>query len=196
MHEYPTPAQLHQRAMELWPADSEWDARSSLLRSIEAAVVTGVAELHPKDGRRAANWIGTLHRHEQFWRARERSPREKTRNAATLPDEERWLGEWSRYQRRTTRLVRYQVIRLDVSPSFSWDPQQSAWIANYEACSRHKRMNGSLPRLTSADRDQFVLARWLDRQLGQLRAGALPHRRARLLRELLSDRNQMQIRER
>jgi hypothetical protein len=189
MHEYPTPAQLHQRAMKVWPAGLEWDARSSLLRSIEAELVAGVSELRPKEERRAANWISALHRHEQFWRDRERSPREKTRNLATLPDGERWLGEWGRYQRRTKLLVRYQMIRLDVSPSFSWDPQESAWIANYDACARHRRMNGSLPRLTSADRDEFVLARWLGRQLGQLRAGTASADRARLLLDLLSDHN-------
>ena len=186
MHEYPTPAQLYQRAMKLWPNDSEWDARSSLLRSIEAELVAEVAEPQLKQGRRAANWINTLHRHEQFWRDRERSPREKTRNLATLPDGERWLGEWSRYQRRTKLLVRYQVIRLAVSPSFSWDPQESAWIANYDACARHKRMNGSLPRLTSADRDEFVLARWLGRQLRQLQSGTMPEGRAVLLPSLLN----------
>ena len=186
MHEYPTPAQLHQRAMKLWPDGLEWDARSSLLRSVEAELVSGVDELRLRVGRRAANWISTLQRHEQFWRDIERAPREKTRNPATLPDEERWLGEWSRYQRRTELLNQYQLIRLDISPSFSWDPQESAWIANYDACARHKRMNGSLPRLTSSDRDEFVLARWLGRQLRQLQSGTMPEGRAVLLPSLLN----------
>ena len=186
MHEYPTPAQLYQRAMKLWPAGLEWDTRSLLLRSIEAELVAGVAGLQLKQGRRAANWISALHRHEQFWRGRERAPREKTRNPATLPDEERWLGEWGRYQRRNKKLmVPFQMIRLDVSPSFSWDPQESAWIANCDACMRHKRMNGSLPRLSSTDRDEFVLARWLGRQLGQLQSGTIPKGRVVLLRSLL-----------
>ena len=188
MHKYPTPAQLHHRAIDLWPANREWDAHSMLLRRIQAEHLTGSSALQPKEERRADNWVNSLHRHEQFWRDHERSPREKTRNLATLPDEERRLGEWGRYQRRTKKLLaQYQLIRLDVSPSFFWDPQESAWIANFDACARHKRMNGSLPRLNSTDRDEFVLARWLGRQLRQLQSGTMPEGRATLLRSLLDE---------
>jgi hypothetical protein len=186
VHEYPTPAQLYQHAIDLWPANREWDAHSTQVRLIEAEHLAGSDGLQLKEGRRAANWVNTLHRHEQFWRDHERSPREKTRNLATLPDVERRLGEWGRYQRRTRKLlVHYQLIRLDVSPSFSWDPQESAWIANFDACARHKRMNGSLPHLNSTDRDEFVLARWLGRQLRQLQSGTMPEGRAAILRSLL-----------
>lgn len=187
VHHLTSPTSLHIRAIKLWPTGQPWDPSSVQFRDSEAAV------LDPGNPRavstRSIKWIANLHRHEQFWRGHGRSPRERTRDLSTLPAFERRLGEWARYQRRTEeRLCAFQVIRLDVSPSFRWDPQETRWTHSWEACARHLRKTGSLPRLNSVDAAEFALARWLGRQLRLRRIGMLlPERADRLDRMVRGD---------
>ncbi|MBC7597308.1 MAG: helicase associated domain-containing protein [Kineosporiaceae bacterium] len=188
MQTHPTPSELYRRAIASWPPAEHWDNASLLVRRIEAHHLTGTAP-PPIPGRRlATTWVRSLHRHEQFWRDHLQPPRERTRNLSTLPQSERLLGEWARRQRRTEhRLSRYQILRLEVSPSFAWDPRERAWINNYDACHRHLRKTGTLPYLAGASPEQFALARWLGRQLHALKDGTLPPDRAALLQGLITD---------
>jgi hypothetical protein len=157
-----------------------------LIRSIELAHVTADATTLISAKRRLVNWVVALHRHEDHWRIHRRAPRENTRNRASLPGHERRLAEWARYQRRyQDNLCGYQLLRLDVSPSFQWDPQEAAWKSHFEACLRHRRLTGTLPYLNSSDTVEFTRARWLGRQLRQLKTGTLRPDRAQLLAELL-----------
>jgi len=183
---FPTPVELYERAVRLWKGTTVTDPRSELHQHAEDAIVHHSIEPVRQGVVRALRWIRALHRHEQFWRDHGHSPREKTRNMDALPDSERVMGEWARYQRRTkTQLSTYQLIRLDISPSFQWDPQHSTWISNLQACERHRRATGSLPRLNSKDPEEFALARWLGRQFLALRMGTLPRQRADQLHAVL-----------
>ncbi|WBM79880.1 hypothetical protein KIV56_17190 [Cryobacterium breve] len=137
--------------------------------------------------KRADNWEAALHRYEEFARTHGHTPRENTRDRASLPGVERRLGEWARYQRRyADTLTSFQKIRLDVSPAFNWDPLDSVWQARLADCVRHVRDTGRLPYLNGADPAEFALARWLGRQLRQLQTGTLRTDRAVRLTELLS----------
>jgi hypothetical protein len=111
VHE-PTPKELHLAAVALWPASSDWDSRSIAIRDEDASrSESNCSATHV--GRRPRIWVAALFAYEDFWRAHGRSPREKTRNASTLPAEERRMGEWARYQRRfDDHLCRYQLLRL------------------------------------------------------------------------------------
>ena len=96
------------------------------------------------------------------------------------------MAEWARYQRRLEyELCRFQKIRLDVSPSFEWDPQQAAWDARSLSCIRHVSTTGQLPHLNVTDPAEFANARWLGRQLRHLEVGTLLPDRADRLKELL-----------
>jgi hypothetical protein len=187
MPAYPTARRLQQAAVDLWPAHLAWDRRSVTYRDADKAGSDGADLSNPP--RRAELWVAALHRYEAFWRDQGRRPRERTRNLATLPAQERRMGEWARYQRRTLeQLCRYQLTRLGVSPAFVWDPQEADWQANFEACSRYLRITATLPRLTAADPNTFALARWLGRQLKELQTGRLPVGRANRLDQLLTGR--------
>jgi hypothetical protein len=181
--------ELAARAIGLWPSEWEWDRQSTLYRDADLQQA-GDAEVSTRAGnKRPHNWVAALRRYELFRMQHLRNPREKTRNAATLPDEERRLGEWARYQRRfDDNLCRYQLLRLDVSPAFAWDPQEESWQRNLLACARHRRVTGVLPRLNSADPLELSLARWLNRQLRRQQTGTLPPSRAKRLDALLTDR--------
>lgn len=103
-------------------------------------------------------------------------------------DEERHLGEWARYQRRFEGgLNAYQRARLDVSPAFEWDPLDRAWNERFEECERFVAAHRTLPRLHAADRAEFVLARWLGRQLLRLRNGRLERARTQKLLRLIRE---------
>ncbi len=178
---------LHRRAFEAWAAEATVsDASMSYVMAERGRVSAG----RPNDGRtpkRAVNWVQTLHRYEDFWGVNGRSPRENTRNRDDLPDNERRMGEWARYQRRfSSRLTAYQVIRLDVSPAFQWEPQDAAWRLRLEECVAHVSATGQLPYLSSRSGAEFALARWLGRQLRDRRAGVLTEDRDKLLRDFLS----------
>lgn len=182
MQDYPTALQLLHRA-ERRQENHPWDLRSATYRDAEAAIVAAVTG----GARNALVWVSTLHRYEQFWREEGRSPRENTRNRQALPAPERRLGEWARYQRRyRDGLCRYQVVRLEVSPAFEWDPQEASWLANLAACDRHRRRTGALPHLSRTDAVEFALARWLNHQLKHLRMGTLSRNRERALLALLA----------
>ena len=102
------------------------------------------------------------------------------------------MGEWARYQRRfDEKLCRYQVIRLDVSPAFVWDPQEHLWQQNFAACVAHFRMTGRMPFLNGSDQSEFACARWLGRQLRQMQTGSLQASRATQIAELLALRRGM-----
>lgn len=178
---------LHRQAVSLWPDDRRWDERSARFRATGERLLSFDIEELSSGRKRVDIWFQTLDRHETFWRSHRHRPREKTRDATTLPDDERRLGEWARYQRRfDDQLCHYQILRLDVSPSFTWDPQTEAWQANLDACIRFARITGQLPRLHSASSSEFVLARWLGRQLRQLQSGTLHPTRANAIGALLS----------
>ena len=138
-------------------------------------------------GARQLSWVGKLHTYEEFTRQHGRAPRENTRNREALPAEERRMGEWARYQRRRgEHLCSFQKARLEMSPAFQWDPQEAAWDAQFNACVKHATRCGRLPILNSADPVEFASARWLGRQLRQLKLGTLRLGRAERIRELLN----------
>ena len=175
---------LHARAEALWLKEPASDPRSAQYMEAD---MNGAryGDARPATAKRPGNWIAALYDYEDYWREHGRTPRERTRNLATLPAEERRPGEWARYQRRfEDKLCRYQVIRLDASPAFQWDPLEHAWRESFDACVRH--IAGSLPLLNGADRREFALARWLGRQLRQLQIGTQAESRASQLSMLMT----------
>lgn len=179
-----TPAELHAEAERLRQANGPVDPAGDRF----ATVVTFVLDGKVVAQRRAANWINSLHAYEDYWRHHGRAPRENTRARSTLSDEERHLGEWARYQRRFEGgLNGYQRARLDVSPAFEWDPLNRAWNERFEECEQFVTAHRTLPRLHAADRTEFLLARWLGRQLLRLRSGRLEGARAYQLHQLLRE---------
>ncbi|TQO18860.1 hypothetical protein FB472_0387 [Rhodoglobus vestalii] len=127
---------------------------------------------------RALNWTSKLYRYELFAAESGRTPREHTRNRATLPAEERRLGEWGGYQRRMQdRLTRFQWIRLDFSSAFEWDPNDSKWQVRLDEYRAHLESTGRQPFHNSGDPHEFRVARWVARQLYSMRSGTLPAER-------------------
>lgn len=178
----PTPEELHARAERLLRAAGTVDPISQRF----AASVTLALDGDVVRQRRALNWITSLHEYEEHWRRVGRTPRENTRARATLSDDERNLGEWARYQRRfEEQLNTYQRCRLDVSPAFEWDPLETLWHAQFAAVVQFVDAHGQLPRLHAGDRVEFVLARWLGRQLRRLQMGLLDQNRADAIHRLL-----------
>jgi hypothetical protein len=187
MRDRTTPKALHARATGLWQHEPDPDPRSTQYAAAEKQALVGDRASGAGGNKRAANWISALHRYEGFWNAHARAPRENTRNRATLPGSERRMGEWARYQRRfEDDLCRYQKIRLDVSPAFSWDPLERDWQKHLDECRSHWVENGRLPLLIASEPAEFIQARWLGRQLRQLQAGTLPESRAARLSKLLT----------
>ncbi|MDY7528150.1 MULTISPECIES: hypothetical protein [unclassified Cryobacterium] len=177
---------LHCRASQIWNTGNDRDARSA---EYEVADRCGAIdeESRQRVGRRPSNWVSALYVYEDFWFENDRSPRENTRVRSNIPLAERHMGEWARYQRRfETRLSTYQLIRLDVSPAFAWDPHERAWQKQLEACKRHVTVTGQLPFLNGNNAREFALARWLGRQLRLLQTGTLLDSRAVQLGVLLA----------
>lgn len=174
---------LHALADSIWRAtDPDNSAAARYARAV-IAHLTGA----PVRQVRATNWITSLHQYEQFWDAHGRTPRENTRARHTLPDDERHLGEWARYQRRyEERLNPYQRARLEVSPAFEWDLRAANWHRNLTACHLHRLRTGTLPRLNGDDPIEFALARWLGRQLRRLQTGHLDPTHTEQLNTLLN----------
>ena len=182
-----TPAVLCARAFAALQAEETADG-SLAYWAAEHALSNGKEASGPLPGKRARNWAETIHRHEDFWRLHGRSPRENTRNRSALPSSERHAGEWARRQRRYERnLTRYQAIRLDISPSFRWDPHEEAWQSRLDECIQHRIATGRIPYLNLADAAEFGLARWLGRQMRLLQYGSQPASRAARLKAFLSD---------
>lgn len=178
----PTPEELHARAERRLRATGPVDPISERF----AASVTAVLDGDAVRQRRALNWITSLHAYEEHWWRVGRMPRENTRARTTLPDDERHLGEWARYQRRFEGgLNAYQRARLDVSPAFEWDLLERAWNQRLDECATFLSTAGRLPRLRAAEPSEFVLARWLGRQLLRLQCGRLETKRAVELHRLL-----------
>jgi hypothetical protein len=178
----PTAEELHAEAESLRRAEGLADPAAEQFSAAVASTLDGrvIAQ------RRPLNWITSLHRYEDHWRRFGRTPRENTRARTTLSDEERHLGEWARYQRRFEGgLNAYQRARLDVSPAFNWDPLERGWNQRFEECERYVATHSALPRLRAADASEFVLARWLGRQLLRLQNGRLESNRADDLHRLL-----------
>lgn len=182
-----TPAALCARAFAA--LQTEEPAEGSLAYwAADQALSSGAEAYGPLSSKRATIWAEALHRHEDFWRLHGRSPRENTRNRSALPPSERHAGEWARRQRRYERnLNRYQAIRLDISPSFLWDPHEEAWQSRLDECVQHRIATGGIPYLNLADAAEFGLARWLGRQMRLLQYGAQPASRAARLKTFLSD---------
>lgn len=178
----PTPEDLHTQANALWRSTNPVDPAADRFAQTVELVLAGQTGVP----RRVVSWVRTLHRYEDHWDENGRSPRENTRARDTLPAEERRLGEWARYQRRfEDQLNGYQHARLDVSPAFEWDPLETLWQARFLACQTFVRINRRLPRLHADDHAEFVLARWLGRQLYRLQRGRLEQARADELHRLL-----------
>jgi hypothetical protein len=189
MYEDTIPEQLHTKARKLTEQEHELDELSQPYAQADEYVANGGAPSTDTRSKRAVNWATALRRYEDFWTESGRSPRENTRNRSSLPDEERRMGEWARYQRRfEENLCRYQIVRLDVSPAFHWDPHDHVWQENLNACVRHFRFTGHLPYLDGSDLLEFALARWLGRQLRQLQMGTLERSRDGRLTVLLDMR--------
>ena len=187
MHDELSPAVLCARASAALQAEEPADG-SLAYWAADHALSSGAEAPEPLPGKRATNWAEALRRHEDFWRTHGRSPRENTRNRSALPSSERHAGEWARRQRRYEQnLTRYQLIRLDISPSFRWDPHEEAWQSRLDACIHHRMAAGRIPYLNLADAAEFGLARWLRRQMRLLQYGAQPASRANRLKAFLSD---------
>lgn len=181
----PTARQLCKAARSRWNAIEDSNRHRSE-DYCEAELAISLRYLSEHLAVRPTNWVGALHRYEQFWRDHGRTARENTRDRVHLPAEERRLGEWARYQRRfEANLTAYQRIRLTISPAFEWDPHDAAWNQQLNACHDHVARCARLPYLNTVDRSEFALARWLNRQLTQIRSGSLPLHRLRALDELL-----------
>ena len=177
---------LASRAEELWIKEPDPDPRSARYAAADKNRAYR-ASPQPANTRRPANWISALYSYEEFWRENGRTPRENTRDLATLPAEERRKGGWAGYQRKfEEKLCRYQIIRLDLSPAFEWDPQEHVWQKNYAAYLHHLHLTGNPPYLNGADPAEFALGRWFNRQLRQLQIGAQPKSRADQLAVLLA----------
>ena len=177
---------LHARAEELWRRELDPDPRSA---RYAAADRTGAYRDAPQPAyfKRPVNWVTALYAYEDFWRENGRTPRENTRDLSTLPVDERRKGGWAGYQRKfEERLCRYQIIRLDISPAFEWDPQEHLWQKNFNAYLEHLTTTGNPPHLNGSDAAEFALARWFNRQLRQLQFGAQSSSRANQLAVLLA----------
>jgi hypothetical protein len=180
MHAYTSATDLRARAIARHHPDGE---TSVAYANGEAAFLHGRDEI-PLPVRR---WLDALHLVEEFARVSGRAPRENTRNRSTLDAYERRLGEWSRRQRECWhRLSAYQQARLEVSPAFSLDRQESRWSARWEACRRMIIRTGRLPVLAQANPAEFTLARWWRRQLALNKVGRLSSDRAARVEELLA----------
>ncbi|MBC7593923.1 MAG: helicase associated domain-containing protein [Kineosporiaceae bacterium] len=172
--------ELHKKAAMLWRATKSLDQQSARDEAAGRSVAYGVPVVW--DG--PANWARSLASYEGFWSTSNpnRAPRENTRNRQSLSQEERNHGEWARRQRRyRVRLSAFQVERLNVSPAFRWDPVQSSWADRLQECRIFLDKKGQLPRLSRTDSHEYQMARWLNRQLRQLRDGKLSPARAAAL---------------
>lgn len=186
MHEEESPSGLHLKARYLLRQTRFIDERSPMYEMADEAIANDSDHSEGELFRRAVNWVLALHRYEGHWRTNADRPRENTRDRASLPAAERRMGEWARYQRRfAERLCQYQMMRLEVSPAFVWDPHEADWQATLEKCTDHARRTGHLPHLAGDDPREFALARWLGRQLRQMQEGALPESRVSRVSALL-----------
>lgn len=168
-------------------APSDGDLASLVFVEAERSLLGLPPTSSAEPGTRHLSWVLRLHAYEQHTRRHGRTPRENTRNREALPAEERRMGEWARYQRRRgDQLCSFQRARLEVSPAFQWDPQEAAWDDQLMECIQHATRSGRLPILNSADPVEFASARWLGRQLRQLKTGTLLPNRAKRIKDLLS----------
>ena len=182
------PRSLHTQAASLWVASGTVDNNSEQDEAAGRAVAFGTSVGRDGPPRRSANWAQALNKYETFWRNGDphRSARENTRNRSALPKEERNLAEWARYQRRfQERLSTFQLVRLDMSPAFEWDPIDAAWQSHLRECHEFVAATTRLPVLNSADRNEYLLARWLNRQTRQQLHGRLTSSRATALTVLI-----------
>ena len=85
--------------------------------------------------------------------------------------------------------IGFQILRLDLSPAFEWDPHDHAWQENFDDCVQHDDLTGKLPYLNGADWREFALARWLGLQLRQLQMGTQSESRAAQLAVLMALQN-------
>ena len=177
---------IHFDAATAWAEGDQADDSSIRYLSAEARDLgLPVGDVLP--GARAETWVARLYAYELHWVAEGRAPREHTRDLSTLPDWERRLGEWARYQRRFDReLSSFQRLRLDRSPAFDWDPNDAAWNRALNEAIRIVVNRHRLPYLNGNDRSEFAIARWLGRQMRLRKQGALSQRRETLLDALLS----------
>jgi hypothetical protein len=176
---------LHERAVSEYELGAR-DAQGTSFLEAERAFLA--QSDRPSNGisKRAINWTNKLYRYELFATEFDRTPREHTRNRATLPPDERRLGEWAAYQRRTQdRLARFQWIRLDLSTAFEWDPNDSKWQVRLREYRAHLESTGRQPLHNTDDPTEFRLARWLARQLHLLRLASLHPDRAIQIESLI-----------
>lgn len=179
--------ELHDVAITAWLADTAGEDAASE-RYVDASRAALAPDPAPPSAyRRPARWICVLLELERFTIEQGRSPRENSSRRDTVPERERHLGEWCRYQRRHwASLTAFQRARLDVSPAFAWDIREQAWQERADEIDAFIGARGRRPMLRAADAEEFVLARWMARQLAHLQRGTLPPSRAARMDELLT----------
>ncbi|MFP7834660.1 helicase associated domain-containing protein [Marisediminicola sp. LYQ134] len=181
--------ELHDVAVAAWLSDTAGDDVESERYVLASAAAIGKTVGGQAAMRRPLNWAKALLAYEAWALERGVTPRENSRLRSTVPQDERHLGEWARYQRRhETNLTPFQRARLDASPVFAWDLLEDAWWRQSDEVVKFVMERGRLPALRQADQAEFALARWLNRQLGSLRRGTLPSSRARRLEEVIAHR--------
>jgi hypothetical protein len=187
MDNHSSAIELAAETKRLWIQIEDPDPRSQEYADADGQSAIELEAVTKPGVRRSANWIAAIRRYEAFGEQHDRSPRENTRRRETLPAFERRLAEWARYQRRFEGgLCRYQETRLDISPWFLWDPQDAQWQVQLDACMRWTVKHGQLPRLNAADRNEFLLARWINRQLRQMKTAGLIAGRLQRFERLLA----------
>jgi len=183
----PTPLELHHHALNLLGAQcgAHADAALALDTLAGETVADGKPSPDTHGERLAYRWARELLAFENFVTEHGRTPRESA-YAGTISRLERRLAGWARYQRRFPgRLSRFQFLRLEVSPSFRWDPQEAMWFDTLAECNQFLGATARLPRLHQANPTEKRLARWLSRQLRYRRSGTLSQTRAAAIDLLL-----------
>lgn len=169
---------LHERAVSEFELGGS-DPTGTPFLEAERLFLARAARSSSTISKRAINWTSKLYRYELFTAENGRTPRENTRNRASLPADERRLGEWAGYQRRMQdRLNKFQWIRLDLSTAFEWEPHDTHWQVRSAEYRAHLDSTGRQPFFNSEDPREFRLARWVARQLYLLRSGNLGAERA------------------
>lgn len=140
---------------------------------------------------RIGQWIHTLLRVEGFRERKGRLPRDNNRLPKTsIPQEERSLADWLRYQRRAaTRDLHctYQIERLQSIPGFSWDPRSDQWDEQFRRSAQFVLEHQRLPRYRSTDPAEKAAAGWLAKQRLFWHAGTLSTDRRVRLEQILSE---------
>lgn len=125
------------------------------------------------------NWVTRMHELEHFQMVNDRLPSRGARDS-----KERALAAWARRQRDRDDHTVFQRARLDVSPAFTENSHDAAWLARAARLRDVILTTGEPPRWLDSDPEQYRLREWWTRQLHQLRYGALAPHQAAIITEL------------